>query len=235
MNNTNRPHSHRHGHGHGRDLRAIVATLALAGTACLAGAPALAATVTFDDLVSGATSYGYDGDADGINDVVFSTTDPNGFNTIGPGSNMTHIDEPGIEGTSLLSPDLRVDFLRRATTSLSFGYALNSGEVAPEYTATLNLYAPGGALIASVTQVGDYTVTVPPAGLSNFPEGLISLNFAGEAAYATFDFSSQLGRYIIDNVAGTFGSTERPEVPEPAMSALLVVGIAGLVALRRRR
>ena len=229
MNNTNRTSDF------ARPPRALLAALALAGTACLASAPALAATVTFDDLVSGATSYGYDGDADGVNDVIFSTTDPGGFNTIGPGSNMTYIDEPGIEGTSLLSPDLRVDFLRRATTSLSFGYALNSAVVAPEYTATLNLYAPGGALIASVTQVADFTVTAPPSGLSSFPEGLISLVFAGEAAYATFDFNTQGGRYIIDNVAGTFGSTERPEVPEPAMPAMLAIGIAGLVALRRRR
>lgn len=213
-------------------LRATASAL-LVGA--IAASPASAAVITFDTLVSGVTSYGYDGDADGIKDVIFSTTDPFGFNTAGPGSNMTYIHEPGIEGTSLLNPDLRVDFLRRATGSLTFGYALDSSVSAPAYFGSIRLFDTGGIEIASASQQGAFTTTIPPTGLSSFPEGEISVSFAGEAAYAIFDFTSEFGRYIVDDVAGTFGSTERPPLPEPATLVLLGVGLAGLGFSRRMK
>lgn len=100
-------------------LFAFVLTVAIAGLSH-------AALLTFDDLIIGATTYSFDGDGDGMNDVIFSTTDPYGFNTVGPGQNMTYIQEPGLEGTSLLNPDLRVDFLVGAIGSLKFGFALDS-------------------------------------------------------------------------------------------------------------
>lgn len=196
---------------------------------------AQAAVITFDDLLSGQTAYGFDGDGDGINDVIFSTSDPAGFNVIGPGPNQTYIHEPGLEGTSLLNPDLRVDFLRGAVDSLRFGFALDSSTVAPGFFASIRLFDAGGNLLGEASQVGDYTVTAPPDGLSSFPEGEVSLLFAGTAAYATFDFATEFGRFIIDDFAGTYGSTER--IPEPSTAWLL--GAAGLAlagsARRRRR
>ena len=92
-----------------------------------------------------------------------------------------------------------------------------------------------GMEIANASQIGDFTVTAPPSGLSSFPEGEILLSFAGEAAYATFDFTSQYGRYIVDDFSGTFGSTERPPLPEPATIALLGLGLAGIGLSRRRK
>ena len=68
-----------------------------------------AATVTFDNLVAGVTSYGFDGDGDTIHDVIFQTADPLGFNTSGPGPFQVYVQQAGLEGTSLLNPDLRVD------------------------------------------------------------------------------------------------------------------------------
>jgi len=47
-----------------------------------------ATILTFDDAIIGATSYSFDSDGDFIDDVIFTTTDPFGFNTVGPGSNM---------------------------------------------------------------------------------------------------------------------------------------------------
>jgi hypothetical protein len=91
--------------------------------------PAQAAVIKFDQLLSGETSFAYDGDGDGIADVVFSTTDPFGFDTVGPGQNQQFINEPGLEGTTLLSPDLRVDFIFGTDLSrgpISFGVAMST-------------------------------------------------------------------------------------------------------------
>jgi len=192
-----------------------------------------ASVITFDDAISGSTTYQFDSDADGIMDVIFSTTDPYGFNTVGPGTNMTYIQEPGLEGTSLLNPDLRVDFLNMAKNSLKFGFALNSdSENSTTYTA-FNVYDAGGNLIDSDTKFGLYT---KPDGIndSDFPEGEILVAFSGIASYALFDFSSDYGRYIIDNFEGTYGSTEVPRVPEPSSLLLLGGGLVGLGMLRKR-
>ena len=83
-----------------------------------------AATIPFDDIVTGTTSYAYDGDGDMIPDAVFTTPDPAGFNSVGPGTSMLYIVEPGIEGTSQIPESLRVDFTVGATGRMGFGFAL---------------------------------------------------------------------------------------------------------------
>jgi hypothetical protein len=192
-----------------------------------------AAVITFNDAISGAATYQFDSDGDGIKDVIFSTSDPSGFQTAGPGTNMTYISEPGLEGTSLLNPDLRVDFLNMAKDNLKFGFALNSSL---EHTS-FYVYDASGNLLVSQTVDGLFT---KPDGtnLSNFPEGQISVTFSGIASYALFDFSSssESGRYIIDNFEGTFGSTEVPPntVPEPATLFLFGFGFVGLAGFRKK-
>jgi len=193
-----------------------------------------AATLTFDDAITGATTYQFDGDGDSINDVIFSTPDPGGFNTVGPGTNMTYIQEPGLEGTTLLSQDLRVDFLNGAVTNLHFGFALDS--YTEDDSVTFNVYNSDNMLLATSSMLGFYSMT--ESGQSNFPEGYLSVNFSGIASYATFDFTSDLGRYIIDNFEGTFGSTEEINpnpVPEPATMLLFGTGIVGLVGAKHRK
>ena len=209
------------------------------GTAVMVGA----ATLTFDDLIMGATSYHFDSDGDSIADVIFSTTDPAGFNTLGPGPNMTYIQEPGLEGSVLVNHptnhDLRVDFLNQAQNSLMFGFALCDSFESTNTWASFEVYNAAGTLIASDFEYGLFT-TPDGTNPSSFPEGLIETNFAGIASYATFDFCndpSGCQRYIIDNLSGTFGSTEVPPangvIPEP--STLLLFGIGMLPFLRKKK
>jgi len=174
-----------------------------------------AVTLTFDEVISGATTFEFDADADTLPDAVFTTTDPLGFNTTGPGANMSYIEEPGLEGTNELNPDLRVDFPNGAVTSLGFGFAMSAGADSPTLTVTFRIFDSSGTLLASTTELAAYTEPVPPTP-SNFPEGQFTLAFTGTASYATFDFNNaDANRYIIDNFTGTFGSTEDITPPPP--------------------
>ena len=162
-----------------------------------------AALLTFDDTISGVATYSFDGDGDTIEDAIFSTTDLSGFNTIGPGPNMSYITEPGLEGTTFLSPDLRVDFLNGAAGSLSYGFAIDGLAVTVDTWALFEVYDAFDNLIGSDFEYGAFTLpdTINP---SSFPEGIIEVSFSGLASYALFDFgynSDSLGgtRYIIDN------------------------------------
>jgi len=192
-----------------------------------------AVVLTFDDAITGATSYAFDGDGDSIDDVIFSTIDPSGFNTVGPGTNMTYINEPGLEGSTIY--DLRVDFLIGAEGSLQFGFALDDFTETLDTWTSFEVYDAVGNLLASDFELGLYTL---PDGTnpSSFPEGMINVSFLGTASYALFDFNNHATggqRYIIDNFEGTFGSTE-VDVPEPTILVLLSLGLVGIVAARRK-
>jgi hypothetical protein len=192
-----------------------------------------AALITFDTAISGQTSFQFDGDNDSINDVIFTTTDPAGFNTVGPGPNMSYVQQPGLEGTTTLSPDLRVDFLNGATGTLGFGFALSTG-TGGAFGVNFRVYSADNTELASDYVLADFTM---PDGVnpSSFPEGLVSLSFAGEAAYATFDFDSSPGRYLMDNFQGTFGSGEVAAVPEPSSVVLMGAGVVGVLGYGWRR
>lgn len=210
-------------------MKRISSMLLAVGIAFSLSASANAAVLTFDDAIVGATSYSFDGDGDMINDVLISTTDPLGFNTVGPGPNMSYINEPGLEGTTLLNPDLMVNFLSGATGSLSFGYAVSS----PGTTLTFSVYDSSNTLLASIFSTPSYTPT--SMGFSSFEEALVSLTFTGTASYALFDYSTS-GRYILDNFSGTFGSAGTPTpTPEPGTLLLLGSGVLGLAAYRKLR
>jgi len=176
-------------------------------------------TITFDDAIGGATSHFFDGNHVGTPEVVFSTTDPFGFFTSGPGPDQLFVNEPGLEGTTDLTPDLRVDFLQGAIGSIGFGFATIN-----PLTGVVQVFDQTHAQIASQAFAGDFfdlatglptdeptfdgglgDVFLPSEGsVSLFPEGRVDLPFAGTAAYVMIDFdelNSEFGggRYIIDN------------------------------------
>ncbi len=192
----------------------------------------LSAEITFDDAISGAVSYEFDGDNDGVNDVIFSTDNPSGFNTTGPGLNMSYISEPGLEGTTELDTDLRVDFMHGAVGSLGFGFSLSTAE-ANMYGVTFSVYDSDDNLLNSSFTLADFTL-YDGVNQSDFPESEVSLNFSGIAAYALFDFSTDAGRYIIDDFKGNFGSQPQP-VPIPAAAWLFGSGLLGLAGVSRRK
>jgi len=199
-----------------------------------------AALLTFDGVITGSTSFAFDGDGDNVDDVIFTTTDPAGFNIIGPGPNMTNISEPGLEGSTLTDPDLRVDFLVGAAGSLSFGFALDDFAETVNTWASFEVYDINNNLLGSDFETGLYTF---PDGLnqSDFPEGIIKVNFSGLASYALFDFNNDATggqRYIIDNFEGTFGTSENPPgsvIPVPAAVWLFASGLLGLVGVARKK
>jgi hypothetical protein len=206
----------------------------LAGLLLAISSHSLAAQLTFDDAISGATSYEFDGDGDGTNDVIFSTDDPSGFNTSGPGPDMSYINEPGLEGTTELSTDLRVDFLNGAVNSLGFSFALSTEE-GGTYGVTFSIFDEHDNLLNSSFTIADFTL-YDGVNPSSFPEAEVSLGFSGIAAYALFDFSTDSNRYIIDNFIGTFGSSEDiTPVPIPAAAWLFGSGLLGLMGFTRKK
>jgi hypothetical protein len=176
-------------------------------TAAAAAAASSDVMITFDDAISGATSYPFDADGDGMPDAMFRTDDPSGFNTVGPGPNMTYINEPGLEGSSNLPASLKIEFLVGATKALRFGFAVS--EQTQDFGCTFKVFDQAGNLLASTFTQAQFT-TLPNGQRSSFPEGLATATFAGVGKYATISFTNT-SRYIIDNFAGTFGTTQRIE------------------------
>lgn len=207
-------------------FKKILLGLACSSLMALPGSLQAVEIITFDEAIDGLSSFSFDGNNDSLADVIFSTTDPMGFNTSGPGSNMSYISEPGLEGTTELGPDLRVDFLGGAINNVTFGFAVSEGmlEVGEEdMINTLPMDPFGGVdftlfdendnVLANGFQQSFFSL---PDGMtpSNFPENLFSLNFPGVASYGEFDFESGPGRYIIDNFTGTFDAAA-PNVAPP--------------------
>ena len=200
-----------------------------------------AVTLTFDEVISGETTFSFDADGDTLPDAVFTTTDPGGFNTVGPGPNQLYIEEPGLEGTTTLTPDLKVDFPNGAINSLGFGFALNAGADSPDLTVTFRIFDGADNVLSTTTDTAVFTEPTPP-NPSGFPEALVSLSFFGTASYATLDFNDAVAsRYIIDNFTGTFGSTEDvspagPITPVPTMSTYgIALTILSLLLIASRR
>lgn len=208
--------------------------------ACLALAVFLAASahsvsaqvIGFETLVPSQT-YGVDINNDGIDDVLFSTTDPAGFGNTGPDQNaQVYASGLFLESSSTTDPDIRVDFPGGAINDLQVGFALLTGVDDLGQGLLLEVFDQAGNQLGSTSKPGQILpLTVTAAtGMSQFPEGLLSVSFDGVASYALVDATTTGGRFIIDNFSGTFLPAA---IPEP--SALALLGLGGVILLGQRR
>ena len=213
-------------------------------------------TITFDEAINGVPFFNFDSsDPDSATDVVFSTTDPFGFNTSGPGPEQLFIQEPGLEGTTALNPDLRVDFLQGAVGTISFGFAtIDMAEV------TFTAFNAAGVPIGTQTVSGDFfdipegpvddgfggEIIIPPGTTSAFPENEVIVPLSGTAVFGEFNFvldgagpgdPSPIepdGRYIIDNFTFTpagediISSVEGALPENPLLPGQIVIGENGV-------
>ena len=192
-----------------------------------------AQVINFETLVTPQPSFEVDINDDGIDDVLFSTTDPAGFNNFGPDPN-TQIFASGLllESSSTTDPDIRVDFPGGAIDQLQVGFALLADVNDLDQGLQLDVFDQAGTQLGSTFQRGEIlplTVTAI-TGMSTFPEGLLTVSFEGVASYALFDATATGTRFVIDDFSGTFLTAA---IPEPSSLALL--GLGGVFCLGRRR
>ena len=136
------------------------------------------------------------------------------YNAEGPGL-LTFIQDASLEGTT--TGVLMLDFAAQ-TPILRFGVALSS----------LNALAPGISVQlfdASLQPLGVLTLDTSP--LLTFSEGQFSY-LGAPIRRAVITFNAAGARFAVDNL------TFEP-VPEPASLVLFGIGLAGLVASRKRR
>lgn len=164
--------------------------------------------ITFSTNVFGETSYGFDGNNDGISDVVFTTTSSSAFSPFGPGPNQSYIQQPGLGTSSLLRTDMKAYFIEGATDQINFGFALSTFTVSDSYYAEVRIFDEDDNLLGTQTVVADFTST--RFGNSFFPEGEIDITFSGVASYMELSFTSQFGAFIIDNFEGEFTTSSAP-------------------------
>lgn len=197
-----------------------------------------AGIITFDNptITSGAQSYSADSDGDSIIDVIFTIT-PNqsiGLQSQGPGANQLYTDGIGMGWD--ISDTLKVDFIHGAINNLSFGMIFgNFINIGGIDEVTFSIFDNTNNILDSVTQIADYTF-LDNGNQSDFPETFFDLSFTGVASYATFSsFNGPSADFFIDNLSGTFGSSERSTVPEPSTLAVLVLGLLGFNSRRFKK
>ena len=146
-------------------------------------------------------------------------------------SSVSIVDGLGIESD-------KAKLIVGAEGSLSFGFALDDFFESTDSWAQFWVYDESGNQLATDFEYGLYTSDLSfPGGTSSFPEGRIEMSFVGTAASAVFDFNNNVSggqRYIIDNFAGTFGTTEQAVPDGGATLFLLGCALLGLPSVRRK-
>ena len=209
--------------------------LAALGFAC-AAAGAGATTIDFDDQVFGSVLNTQPGNRYAASGITFTSADvPAGFNAaISVGdtfvltglnnqfviiNNVNSVSPPNFAGAdTLVQRDTLMSFSGPITT-LSLHSDDTPGEV-PDVIRLLALRATGNA--------NEYEVLAIDEKLDNAvsePGNLLSVSLAAGFSFALFQVTTEQEGF--DDV--------KFDLPEPASSALMALGLAGLATLRRRR
>jgi hypothetical protein len=216
--------------------RAAIAAAILVVASAVAG-PGEAAT--FNEMLStmswpnGATDIGTGNFNTGPDPVPFDTLIGDKTNGPDPSTSFTFSNYGGPIASPISSASIEIGLYDGSSPNpanvVNF-FTLNGTSIAPELTAALVGTPPvrNGEIY--------YTVTLPSTvyaalatGDSTFALGLTGpgLGLLGPSAFTLFglDFAT---------LTINTGITPPPTVPEPAAAALLLTGLLGLVALRRR-
>ena len=185
--------------------------------------------IDFESLVVGESLFGIDVNADGRTDVQFSTTAAGGFSSTGPNpAEQVFASGLVLETSSISDPDIRVDFLGGVTDSIQLGFALLASVDDPGQGLQLDVFDELGERLASAFRSGQLLSIDSASGLSQFPEGFVSVSFDGVASFALLDATASGTRFVIDDFSGTFLPAS---IPEPGGA----IGLACLGLLLRRR
>lgn len=160
------------------------------------------ATISFDDVVGGLSTYSVDVSGDGDPDIVFSTSNPSGFGTV-----------PNVLEGGILSGDWEVivQFLGGATSSLAFDFGVTS-EHANQPEAYIFVPHPTAPFrwVTEQVQVNG----APAYGSLSITLSDSAGPFTADTAYIQF-YSGGGNRFIMDNFTGTFGAATSAENGPP--------------------
>ena len=214
--------------------------MALLFSFSLYSATSHAAIVTFSDVTEGSKTYSADIDADGADDVIFSTTHESGFEA-GYASSPTLIKGSGLKAASTSQTDLEVRFKHGLKEYLGFDFAVTT------HDDQLGGYVYFWVYDAEGWPIGNsHKLMAQPTGNPARHEATVWVDLDRTAVSATFNFVTMGGGnwYVIDNFEGTFGPEESlitdpsvavfpeiidfGEVPMATLSSPLEVAICNL-------
>jgi hypothetical protein len=120
---------------------------------------------------------------------------------------------------------LNIVFSQPATSiSLTYGYDFGNNPFGPDYYLTFTEYSGG----LTGAQVGTQKVSGAQAG-TNYATG--TLSFSGSLDAIKIQNPRSVADFAIDNI--TYGNSTA--TPEPRAAWLVIAGLTGGLALRRRR
>ena len=199
-------------------LAALMATVGQSARASLFVVPKSALQppqVTFSEVASGTSLNGLT-----INGFKFSESTPNASTAppgSGPGNTNNINNDMALSGGTLPVGYVLTVGLPGLSSSFGFGYAILGGD-------TLNIQ-----LFNGLTSLGSLTYTGTPD--PSFNGGFAGIGSTTSFTSAKITFVGPPVAFALDN----FAAVPAASVPEPSTIASAVLGLVGVVALRRRR
>ncbi len=197
---------------------------------------AFGARVHFEyEEISGRSMYGFDTNSDSTDDLVFSTTDPAGFNYVhvilgepNPGSVFNDY----IEVSANNSPSLRVDFVNGTEGDFHLGFAFSPNVEGQHHN--YRVFDSSDNLLPSTVDFSQRDVS--GVDTYNNIHSRDTVRFTGLASYALIDSSSSFG---LRTFSGVFSENDDPiwglPIPVPSAIWLFGSGLIGLIGVLKQK